>query len=185
MTDPKFFVMLNDGNRQFNTSPPQGFAPLQAGVNTAGIALGTFRPTSNVDLVAAEADGFFAHTFLGDASSGTFGSRSVWDLGNSDFTWGVSVGKINPDTHRDIAVAVKSCDGQGCPGDGVVAVLVNDGNADFSNVHLFAVEPSGSPEPHFVQVADLNQDGFNDLVTSNYATHNISVLINKAVVIYP
>lgn len=182
---PMFFVMLNDGSRQFNANPPQGFTALQNGVNTAGIALGTFRPVSNVDLVAAESDGFFAHTFLGNASTGSFTFDHAWDLGDADFSWGVSVGKINADTSRDIAVAVKSCDGQGCPGDGVVAVLVNDGNADFSNVYLFAVEPNGSPGPHFVEVADLNQDGFNDLVTSNLSTHNISVLINKAVVIYP
>lgn len=31
----------------------------------------------------------------------------------------------------------------------------------------------------FVKIVDLNQDGFGDIVTSNQATDNISVMINS------
>ena len=51
--------------------------------------------------------------------------------------------------------------------------------------YLFCVDPGYSPKPRFVKIADMDLDGFNDVVTSNYDRHNISVLINALEAIPP
>jgi hypothetical protein len=97
----------------------------------------------------------------------------------------VAVGKINADTRNGIVVALEKGAPCGTDGGGV-AVFV--GNADGTFVeppYLFCVDPGNQPRPKFVKIADMDQDGFNDLLTSNYGTHKISVLINAFEAIPP
>ena len=62
--------------------------------------------------------------------------------------------------------------------DGGIAVFVGRGDATFVQPpYQFCVQPGGEPKPCFVKIADRDRDGFNDVVTSNYYSHKISVLI--------
>ena len=94
-----------------------------------------------------------------------------------DVATGVATGRINPDPKNDIVVALWT--GEPCDPGGGIAVFVGYGDGTFREPpYLFCVDPGNSPKPRFVKIADMDQDTFNDVVTSNYGTHNISVLIN-------
>jgi hypothetical protein len=92
---------------------------------------------------------------------------------------GVAVGHINA-TKRDIVVAVNST------GDDYVQVLLGNGDGTFqlsSPAHTFKIGPASDPSaasaPYGVILVDLDEDGQNDVVTSNSGTQNLSVLINS------
>ena len=98
--------------------------------------------------------------------------------------WGVAVGKLNGDADNDFVVAIGQ-DAPCSPGGGI-AVFVGKGDGTFVEPpYLFCVDPGYSPKPRFVKIADMDLDGFNDVVTSNYDRHNISVLINALEAIPP
>jgi hypothetical protein len=65
------------------------------------------------------------------------------------------------------------------PGGGII-VFVGYGDGTFVETpYFFYVDDPGScRDPYFVKVADMDQDGFNDLLTSNSGASSISVLIN-------
>jgi len=56
-----------------------------------------------------------------------------------------------------------------------VSVLFNDGSGSFSLPTNYSV----GADPHSVFVADLNGDGFNDVVTANRDDNNVTVLFNN------
>ena len=99
--------------------------------------------------------------------------------------YGLAVGKINADTKEDIVVGIGH-DAPCSPGGGI-GVFVGYGDGTFREPpYLFCVDPDGEPKPKFVKIADMDQDGFNDVVTSNHWDgHNISVLINSLQAIPP
>ena len=78
--------------------------------------------------------------------------------------------------------------GEPAGGHGGVAVFLGKGDGTFwwDTPVLFCVDYCGDPpvqvKPCFVEIVDLDQDGFNDIVSSNNNTHNISVLINAVMV---
>ena len=64
----------------------------------------------------------------------------------------------------------------------MVAVFRGFGDGTFNPTpHLFFVSEPGRdaerPKPCFVKVGDMNHDGFQDIVTSNFESHTISVLL--------
>jgi hypothetical protein len=179
MPDNNIFVLLNDGNRQFNTNPPPGFDPVQDTSNSMGLALGKFRPgglTTPDDLALSDFDNDLLEVYSVDASA-NFGLDYPYPLAEDTSPFGVDVGRINVDPKNDIVVALAAeepCD----PGGGI-AVFVGYGDGTFRETpYLFCVDPGNNPQPRFVKIADLDQDGFNDIVTSNNNSDNISVLIN-------
>jgi len=91
---------------------------------------------------------------------------------------GVAVGRVNPDIKTDIVVAPMI--GQPCSPGGGIAIFVGYGDGAFRHPpYLFCVDSEHEAKPKFVKVADMDQDGFKDIVTSNFNSHNISVLINS------
>ena len=96
----------------------------------------------------------------------------------------MAVGKFNGNADNDFVVAIGQ-DAPCSPGGGI-AVFVGHGNGTFVETpYLVCVDPGNEPKPQFVRIADLNQDGFNDIVTSNNNSDNISVLINALEAIPP
>jgi hypothetical protein len=108
---------------------------------------------------------------------GTFGSAWTYAVGYKP--WEVDLADLDGDGDEDIAVTLTDIEVGGPPMDDydLVAVLFNDGNGGFSGLETY---PIGN-EPRTVFLADLGEDGNNDIdiVTANeQTTSSISVLFN-------
>lgn len=186
-------VLLNEGNRQFNVNPPPGFEPYQSVVvSSPAAALGKFRADPNtVDLVCSQTLAFNGWVYYSRQTDLVFdpdpNNHLVYPLQGSSQPFGIDVGRINPDTKNDIVFALQR--GDPCGGThGGIAIAVGNGDGTFVHPpYKFCVDntPGATPKPCFVKIADMNQDGLNDIVTSNNVGHSISVLINKYLITIP
>jgi len=144
-----------------------------------GLALGKFRPgglTTPDDLALSAHEDHEAKVYFADASA-NFELDHPYALAEGTSPCGVDVGRINVDPKNDIVVALWA--EEPCSPGGGIGVFVGYGDGTFHEPpYLFCVDPGNSPKPRFVKIADMDQDTFNDVVTSNYDGHNISVLIN-------
>lgn len=169
----EMLVLLNTGERAFT-------ATVEPGTQTLGLALGLFRPGPNLDLAVAGEGENFVDRYFGDGLGGFQRQDPRYSVLPGQRPFGMAVGKVNVDAGNDIVVALATGGPCGIDGGGI-AVFVGYGNGTFElPPYLFCVEPGGSPKPCFVKIADMDQDGFNDVVTSNNSSNSnsISVLIN-------
>jgi len=197
--NPYLVTLVNLGQRQFAPGILSDASPGSAymfGPN--GIALGHFRTgVIQPDLVSA--DEFHWDPVLGDSAdvfwNDAFGNYTFKHeymlrlddqlVGHDPFS--VAVAKINADTKQDIVCTIGH-DYPCAPGGGI-AVFVGNGDGTFVEPpYLFCVDPidTHEPKPKFVEVVDMDQNGFLDVVTSNYYEgDNISVLLNGLEAIPP
>jgi len=174
-----------------NYDPPWGFFQ-----NIAAVKLD--RPDNNWDLVTTRAQATRMDTYFGDGA-GNFEHLNPRDTyiakeihppdpvpdPNQATHEGLDVGRINDaGAYNDIVVT--STKGKdyvhifcGRPG----RDLDPDRDPLAPPPWNFRLEPPGTPQtsaefPVHVIIVDLDDDGFNDLVTTNNASHNLSILIN-------
>lgn len=104
-------------------------------------------------------------------------------LPNNAHTHGVASGKLNADDWIDVVAANEGTGGF----EGNVSVFINkDGNEAtlYARYDFAAILPDPGPTPHDagpvqVLLADLNGDGYLDIITTNSRDDTISVLINS------
>jgi hypothetical protein len=96
------------------------------------------------------------------------------------------MGKLNSDGHNDVVLCMQH---NGVEGHGGIVVQLGKGDGTFydnaKSPKNFYVEPLGQcrhPKPCWAQIADMNDDNQNDIVTSNGDDHTLSVLINKSLI---
>ena len=116
--------------------------------------------------------------FFGSAQTpGTFtpagsyftGGSGVGGSKNGGFNQ-IVTGDFNKDGHIDIAVANYSSNN--------VSVLLNDGNGGFLTAATYQFTNSGNAQT--IATADVNNDGFLDLVVTNYGSPGVvNVLLNQ------
>ena len=108
---------------------------------------------------------------------GTFQPALVYGSDGADAT-SVAVADVNGDGIPDIVVA-NSCgtNSNGCPGDGVVGVLLGNGDGTFNPAVTY---DSGGTDATSVAIADLKGDGIPDIVVANFgSTDRVSVLLGN------
>jgi hypothetical protein len=130
----------------------------------------------HLDLVTANRNSSSVSVALNNGD-GTFGSAWTYAVGYKP--WEVDTADLDGDGDEDIAVTLTDIEVGGPPKDDydLVSVLFNDGNGGFSGLET---HPIGN-EPRTVFLADLGEDGNNDIdiITANeQTTSSISVLFN-------
>jgi hypothetical protein len=151
-------VLLSNGNGTFGakTDFTVGTLPKQVAivdVNADGI----------MDLVVTNQTSNTVSVLLGN-NNGTFQAKT-------DFTAtaarGLAVVDVNSDSKADIVVAGNNS---------FVHVLLSNGNGTFQAQQNFGI---GSSPNAAVAVADVNGDGFMDIVAANFTTNNVSILLGN------
>lgn len=189
-------ALRNEGNYDFDVTQHTGGCGDFPWAYFA-IAKGRFQGTGDNDLVASEQCRAYLDVILGDGVGGFTQSCSADRYqvhpNSSAFVDGVTTGHLNGGMKTDIVAAVTSTN--------EVALLLGRGDGTFQRPtsdsgYLYSVQDPTQLDmamsPRQVIIVDLDQDGFNDIVTScegdpmfNYRHPALSVLINKMVVSIP
>ena len=144
------------------------FVPLgqyQSGGNmVADIITGDFNDDGHLDLAAANAVSKNIGILLG-RGDGTFGVPIVYPL--FDTPRRIQQGDFNRDAHMDLVVVT----------DRNAAIMCGTGNGTFLGPEICI----RGTQLNDVVVKDFNKDGLPDLMFSDYAARDISVLLNNTV----
>jgi len=150
-------VLIGNGDGTF-----QDHVDYVTGSDSRKVVTGDFNKDGNLDLAVSSFAGVSVLLGHGD---GTFQPQIFYPLVALDNPY-MLVADLNGDGRLDLAVVSTT---------GSVSILLGKGDGTFNT-------PTGYSTGGFsaaVAAADLNRDGFLDLVTTNYYTSNLSVLLGK------
>jgi hypothetical protein len=165
-------ILLNDGSGTFMSTLTYGITFGGCELASADVNGDTFN-----DLAVAECDGSQVGILLG-VGDGTFTAAADVPLLGSPY--GIALADVNGDGAIDIVATVPFAGS--APGG--IAVALNNATTAFSGFTPFpALLPASlqnpaldTPDPHEVQVTDVNGDGFPDLVYANTEFGTVGVL---------
>ena len=109
-----------------------------------------------------------------DNGDGTFGfSFSNPSSRDLSYITSVTIDDVDGDGNPDLVLGVNSA----ASGGAGVQVLINDGTG--SGIVVYQTTLATGAAPASVVTADVNADGFDDIVTANGSADNVSVFINN------
>jgi hypothetical protein len=166
-------IFLGDGKGGFNRAAQSPFT-VSAAVEfyTRSLNLIDLNEDGKLDIVTANHRRNSFATLFGDGRGGfSSGPVTTFQPGHDNYTF--AFGEIDGDGHMDVAVV------SGENGDslepGHVATFRGDGKGAFKNA---AEQPLSVPTgPHFVTLADVNNDQRLDIVIS-HGSNQLSVMLN-------
>jgi len=128
----------------------------------------------NIDIVTTNLDGGNCTILLGNGK-GDFMQPSGSPFPAGDSPFGVAIGDINGDDKPDLAIANSPTITSENRGRDGLTILIGDGDGKFTSMR-------GSPfatgkSPSRVAIGDINGDGVNDVVTTNYNSNSINVFL--------
>lgn len=198
----KFLLLLNDsavpGNQTVFTAIEQ-----DGPAHTEGIAVGHFRTDPKKASVVASNLGVPDQSFYielwhaNDIGGGTWRLEFNSNIdryplpGGAGDPWSVDVGLLNADGAEDITVTFRALGMTQCGSQGGAAVF--RGQRNFAGTlqipgFLYCTEYIPT-KPKYVKMADMDQDGQQDVVVSNPdsnpETGRIGVLLNRSLVSFP
>ena len=132
-------------------------------------AVGDLNRDGIQDLVNIDAQGNINVVFCNPDGSFSVTTYSPGDIVSPS---SVAVADVNGDDWPDVIVTDASDAGTG------VHVLLNNGDGTLAAEVVYASGPAGTAGPQAVAVADVNGDGFPDIVTANGDGNTVSVLQN-------
>lgn len=180
LADGAVSVLLGNGDGTFRpatASDSGGWGPLSIVVTDVNgdripdLVVGNTCGSNAIDSCSGvNADGN-ASVFLGNGD-GTFQPAVTYDDG-CQWTEVMTVTDVNGDGRPDILLTSFIYSGTDA---GYLSVLLNQGNGTFT---LSQVITSGGAWPLSFAVADLNTDGYPDVVAANYGSSNVGILLNN------
>jgi hypothetical protein len=157
-------VLLGDGAGGFVTA--QG-SPFSVGDRPGFVALGDVTGDSRLEIIATHDDDPIVYV-LRDNGRGEFQPTKNSPLKLDETVWTAVVADMNDDGNNDLILGGKQAN---------VLILLGVGDALFDPAPVLV--PVGGRAPFNLAVADVNRDGKADLVTSNYESGNVSVLLQQ------
>lgn len=154
-------VLLGTGCGGFATAVSYG-----AGDHPHAIAAGDLNGDGYTDLAVANAYSDNVSVLFNDGT-GVFGADVLYGVG--DFPRSIVVADFDLDHDLDLATANARSNN--------IAILTNNGDGTFGTKAL-AYYTTGTA-PYGLVAADLNGDGYPDLATADYASDQVSVLLNN------
>jgi hypothetical protein len=158
-------VLLGDGKGGF--APATG-SPFPAGDNPNDVAVGDVNGDGRPDLAFANHDTHYVTVLLGDGHGGFAASpNSPFTVNSRPHPHGIAFGDFNGDHKLDFVIDDW--------GNNRVTVVFGDGNGNFASPGVsFAV---GQMPYQRVRVADVNEDGRADVITTNTEGGDVTVLL--------
>jgi cysteine-rich repeat protein len=149
-------IFVNQGNRQFLALEPLRL-PLLPDISLGRIKLasGDINGDGVIDLAAVQAGGKAGGVVTPLINVGGVGLAAFGSLPVGKSAWGIALGHLNADGVLDIATANRSDDS--------ISVLLSQPNGSY----LRTDRNSGGVRPTGVAIADLNGDGFDDIIVTN------------------
>jgi len=164
--DGTLTVLTNNGNGGFGLD-----ATLTVGSGPASVIAADVNGDGKPDLISANAyDGTL--TVFTNNGDGSFSLDATLNVGLSSGSSPENV--VAVDVNGDGKLDLVSADF----GDDTLTVLINDGSGGFTSSSTLGVGVAGS-EPNSVAAADVNGDGKPDLISANFGTSTLSVLLNE------
>ena len=173
---PVVSVLLNDGAGSFGS--PTSFAVANQPID---IVVGDINRDGFLDIVTADRDGSpHMLTTLLNSGSATFGSRTDYTLAHTPGD--LELADMNGDLNLDVILANP---GQfitsGTQSDNTVTVMLGTPSGSLGSPADFTVGRA----PMSLVVADMNTDGFKDIVTANAGANSVSVLSGDGTGAFP
>lgn len=158
-------VNLGNGNGTFSNATTY-FTGISS--SPQNIAAGDVNGDGKPDLLVANTGNSTAGVLLGNGN-GTFQGVSTYFTGTNTKPMSIAVADLNGDGKPDLATANGS--------NSTVSVLLGNGNGTFQTATIYSAGPSSYPT--CLVVADVNGDGQRDVLTANYYSDNIGVLLGN------
>jgi hypothetical protein len=155
-------ILLGNGNGTFATVV---FYTTGDGSQPRCIKVGDFNNDNILDLAVASSGTDLVSLLFG-YGDGTFLLGVPDTTGINSEPYGLAIGYFNNDTRLDIAVTNTI--------NGTILVHLANGSQTFAG--MISYNTSIGSQPHSIAIADLNKDGWLDIVVANYGTDNVGVL---------
>jgi Bacterial type II and III secretion system protein/FG-GAP-like repeat len=155
------WVLLGNGDGTFGN--PATYA---TGNAPRAITSGLLNQDANIDLVVANSASNTVSVFLGDGT-GAFAAANQFPTGSGPVS--AVIADITNNNIQDIALANSA--------DGTVSLLLGNGDGTFQLPISIGI--GTGTQPSSLASADLNRDGYQDLLVANFATNNFSVLLGS------
>ena len=155
-------IFLGEGNGHFRLK-----ATYKLGVEAGFVAVADYNNDGHLDVATTDAGNGMEgvlRVFFG-TGEGTLLKPAIYKIANTPGS--LAAGDLNGEHHADLAVAQFAT--------GSIAVLLNDGTGHFKKPTTYN---AGGGEVVDVKIADLRNDGRNDLVIANLSAGMV-VLLNK------
>jgi uncharacterized repeat protein (TIGR01451 family) len=162
-------VAVFHGNGDGTFAPMSG-SPIAVGSHPEGVRVGDVDGDGRLDLAVANYGSSDVSLLLGNGN-GTFHAAGPPTAVSGSNPYMVAIADLNGDGRPDLATSNYASND--------VSVLFGNGDGTFA-------EASASPfgvgsGPYWVDVGDLDEDGRPDLVTSNFNSANLTILLNTYV----
>ena len=155
-------VLLGNGDGTFQ--PAVGYN--SGGMYATSVAIKDLNGDGHPDLVVANS--VEVGVLLGNGN-GTFQTAVAYSSGGYTAS-SVVIGDVNGDGRPDLVVG-NACPLSGSCNNGVVSVLVGNGNGTFQAPVTY---DSGGYIATSVAIADVNGDGYPDLIAANFSDYSVS-----------
>ncbi len=161
-------ILLGDGAGGF--AEGKG-SPFSAGHSPEDLASADFNGDGNLDVAVANHETDYVTVLLGNGRGSLVPSTaSPIRVASRPHPHGVAAGDFDGDGCQDLAVESRDAD----------AVLVNRGDCQGGFSSAEARHTVGKWPYYHLRTADLNGDGFSDVVTPNTEGSSISILLGSA-----
>lgn len=158
-------IFLNDGNGRFHAPPG---APFAAGPSPNDVAIADFNGDKRPDLAFANHETHAVTVLLGDGRGG-FAAAPAVPVRSVPHPHGIAAADLDRDGHTDLVIDSW--------GQNRLELLRGNGRGGFAEWEMVPVGQHPYQRP---RIADVNGDGWPDLLASNLDSKDLSVLLGGA-----